>query len=192
MIKKRLLAVFMAVTLMATGIGPAVHMDNTIAVAEAAKKKAKTPSVKKIRKAVVKVYGDEYAPDILLTAEEINERYGIIPAWYTDIIAEIPMISANNDTLIIAKAKNKKTRNKIKKCLTKYKEDQLNLTMQYPAAIYKLQGSTIFVKDNYVFLVMLGFIDNSIEQTGTDEQIVEAYKAETQKGVDAIKALFKK
>ena len=50
----------------------------------------------------------------------------------------------------------------------------------------------MYVKDNYVFFLLLGSVDSSLEETGTDEQIIEAYQDEVQKAVDAINSLFKK
>ena len=58
--RKKLLAVILAASLAA---GSAAHVpvfnDNTV-LAEAAKKKVKTPSVKKIRKAITDLLGEDY------------------------------------------------------------------------------------------------------------------------------------
>jgi len=185
---KKIFAVMLALSLAAGSIIP-VAPGSVPAVAEAAKKKL--PSVKKIRKTVANQYGENYVPDMPLTNDEIKERYGIQPSWYTDIIAEVPMISVNIDTLIVVKAKNKNTRKKVRKQLADYRQDQIDNSLQYPMNALKLQASRVYVKDNYVFFIMLGFVDSSIEQTGTDEEIIEAYKAENQKAVNAINSLFK-
>lgn len=189
--RKRLLAVIMALSLAS---GSAVYWQvphNGVVVAEAAKKKVKTPSIKKIRKAVVNTFGENYVANMSLTSEDIKQQYGISPSWYTDIVAEVPMISAHVDTFIAVKAKNKNTRKKVKSKLAEYRNTLIADTMQYPMNVLKIQASRIYVKDNYVFFIMLGFIDNSTEETGTDEQIIDAYKAENQKAVDAINLLFK-
>ena len=156
------------------------------------RQRGKTPSVKKLRKAIVNEFGENYLADMSLTKDEIKERYGIAPSWYTDIIAEIPMMSAHVDTLVIARAKNKNTKKKIKKQLTDYRNTLVNDTMQYPMNLLKIQASKVYVKDNYVFFLLLGSVDSSLEETGTDEQIIEAYQDEVQKAVDAINSLFKK
>ena len=189
--RKRLLAVIMALSLAAGSAAVVPVLNNGQVVAEAAKKKVKKPSIKKIRKAVVNVFGENYAANITLTSEEIKQRYGISPSWYTDITAEVPMMSAHVDTFIAVKAKNKNTRKKIKKKLAEYRNTLVADTMQYPMNIPKIQASMVYVKDDYVFFIMLGFIDSSIEETGEDEQMIEAYKAENQKAVDAINSLFK-
>lgn len=187
--KKKILAVVLAVSLASASVMPTVPWNNLAVVGEAAKKKQ--PSVKKLRNAIADKYGESYAPDVSLTASEINQRYGIKASWYSDILSEVPMISANVDTLVIVKAKNKNTKKQIKKQLLDYKKKQIDETMQYPMNIPKVQASRVYVKDNYVFFIMLGFIDSSLEETATDEQLIEAYKAENKKAVDAINALFK-
>ncbi len=187
--KKKILAVIFAVSLASASVIPAIPLNSPSVTVEAAKKKQ--PSVKKIRKAIADKYGESYVPDVSLTDSEITQRYGIKSSWYSDISAEVPMISNNVDTLVIVKAKNKNTRKKIKKQLVSYRQKQIDETMQYPMNIPKVQASKVYVKDNYVFFIMLGFIDSSLEETGTDEQLIEAYKAENKKAVDAINALFK-
>jgi len=191
--KKKLLVTLLALSLAAGSLAPVSPLDNTAVVAKAAKKKLKkkTPSVNKIYKAVVAKFGEGYLADLKLTKDEIKLRYGISSSWYTDIIAEIPMMSAHVDTLIIAKAKNKTAKNKIKKKLTSYRQALVKDTNQYPMNLMKIQASKVYVKDNYVFFIMLGSIDTKLEETGTDEQILEAYKKENQKAVSAINAQFK-
>lgn len=189
--KQKILATMLALSLAASSTIPAIPLNNQSVVAEAAKKKQKQPSVKKIRNAIADKYGESYAPNVTLTASEINQYFGIKTSWYSDALAEMPMISTNVDTLVIVKAKNKNTKKKIKKQLLDYRSKQINETMQYPMNIPKVQASRVYVKDNYVFFIMLGFIDSSLEETGTDEQLIDAYKAENKKAVDAINALFK-
>lgn len=186
--KKKILAVMLAAVL-ASGSVPAMDLTNNTFAAEAAKKKV--PSLKKIHKAITDKYGDNFVADVSLTKEEIKVRYGISQSWYTDISAEVPMISANVDTLVIAKSKNKNTKKKIKSALVKYRQSLVDDTMQYPMNVMKIQASRVYVKGDYVFYIMLGFIDDEIEKTGTDEQILAAYKAQNKKAVDAINALFK-
>lgn len=190
--RKKLLAVILAASLAA---GSAAHVpvfnDNTV-MAEAAKKKAKTPSVKKIRKAITDLLGENYLANMSLTKDEIKERFGLQPSWYTDVIAEIPMMTAHVDTLVIAKAKNKNTKKKIKKQLTDYRNMLVNDTLQYPMNLLKIQASKVYVKDNYVFFLLLGHVDSSSEETSTEEQLIEAYKAEIKKITDTINSLFKK
>ncbi|MCI8770497.1 MAG: DUF4358 domain-containing protein [Lachnospiraceae bacterium] len=192
--RKKLLVTLLALSLTAGCIAPVSLVSNQAVVAEAAKKKPKKktpPTVKKIYKAVVAKYGDNYLANMKLSKDDIKLRYGIASSWYTDIIAEIPMMSAHVDTLIIAKAKNKAGKQKIKKQLTNYRQQLIKDTCQYPMNQLKIQASKVYVKDDYVFFIMLGSVDSKIEEGGSDEQIIEAYKKENQKAVSAINALFK-
>lgn len=191
--RKKILATLLALSLLAGNIAPASLLTDNTFVAEAAKKttKKKTPSIKKLYNAIVNKFGDNYLADMPLTKEDIKARYGLSQSWYTDIIAEVPMMSAHVDTLVIAKAKNKNTKKKIKNKLTAYRQGLINDTMQYPMNLLKIQASRVYVKGDYVFFIMLGYVDSNKEETNTEEQLIEAYKAENQKAVDAINSLFK-
>ena len=187
--RKKLVAALLAVSLTAGSLGAVPMPGNTEVVAEAAKKK--TPTVKKIRQAIMKKFGNNYLADLLLTKTEIKQRYGISSSWYSDIIAEVPMMSAHVDTLIIAKAKNKTSKKKIKKKLTDYRANLIKDTCQYPMNLLKIQASGVYEKDNYVFFIMLGQVDSKTAESMTEEQIIKAYKAENQKAVSVINSLFK-
>ncbi len=186
--RKKLLAALLAVSLTAGSVAPVSLPGNTAVVAEAAKKKE--PSVKKLYKAIVKKYGDDYLADMTLSEKEIKQRYGISSSCYTDIKAEIPMMSAHVDTLVIARAKNKTSKTKIKKKLTAYRKGLIEDTHQYPINESKIQASKVYVKGNYVFFIMLGVIDRKLEEAEPEEQI-KAYQAQNQKAISAINALFK-
>mgnify|MGYP000429426894 CR=1 FL=1 len=67
---------------------------------------------------------DDYIPSEKVSKKELKERYGISSKWYSAAIAEVPMISANADTLVIVKAKNAASK----------KEN--------PVGIKKIQGGT--------------------------------------------------
>lgn len=100
-------------------------------------------------------------------------------------------MSAHVDTLVIAKAKNKASKKKIKKKLTDYRAGLIKDTCQYPMNLLKIQASRVYEKDNYVFFIMLGQVDSKIQETATEEQIIKAYKAENKKAVSVINSLFK-
>jgi len=190
--RKKLLAVMLAASLAA---GSAAHVpvlnDNAV-VAEAAKKKVKAPSVKKLRKAIADLLGENYLANMLLAKDKINERFGLQSSWYTDVIAEIPMMSGHVDTLVIAKDKNKNTKKKIKNKLSAYRKMLINDTIQYPSNLLKIQASKVYVKDNYVFFLLLGHVDSKMEENSTEEQVIEAYKDEIKKIIDTINSSFKK
>lgn len=187
--KKKLFTIMLIMSLTICSITPHTVLPKTEIAADAAKKK--TPSVSKLRKAIEDAYGDNFVANMELTKEEIKERYKIQSSWYSSASAQVPMISAQVDTLIIVKAKNAKTKKKVKKALTEYRQSLIDDTMQYPMNVPKIAASRVYVKDNYVFFIMLGFIDSSIEESDDTEAMVTAYKEQNKIAVDAINALFK-
>ncbi len=184
--KKQMLSAALAVALAAGAVTAPVG--NHEITAEAAKKKA--PTIKKIHKAVADAYGENFVANYALTAEEANERFGLSSGWYKAVSADIPMISTNIDTLVIVRSKNAKSKKKIKKALKNYQQVQINDTMQYPNNLLKAQASKVYVKGEYVFFIMLGFIDNALEEAGVEEDMIEGYREQNQIAVDAIDSLF--
>ena len=110
--------------------------------------------------------------------------------WYSAAIAEVPMISANADTLVIVKAKNAASKKKIRSALKKYREELIQDTCQYPMNQLKIQASKVYVKGNYVCFIMLGTISNKQEEQSEDK-VIAAYKKQNEKAVKAINKLYK-
>ena len=48
----------------------------------------------------------------------------------------------------------------------------------------------MYVKGDYVCFIMLGVLDNETSQQTDESKVIEAYKAENDKAVAAINALF--
>ena len=86
-----------------------------------------------------------YIPSEKVSKKELKERYGISSKWYSAAIAEVPMISANADTLVIVKAKNAASKKKIRSALKKYREELIQDTCQYPMNQLKIQASKVYV-----------------------------------------------
>lgn len=189
--KKKILTLLLATSLTVGTISSAVAVPDKTFVAEAAKKK-KLPGIKKVHDAIKAAYSEkDFAVNVALTKDEIKDMYGIPSSWYTAASAEVPMISVNVDTLVIVKAKNSSTKKKIKKKLTEYRQSLINDTMQYPMNVLKIQASRVYEKGDYVFFIMLGFIDQDLQQTGTESEILDAFRAKNNKAVKAINALYK-
>ena len=187
--KRKIIAVVLALAFVAGAIPASIKVQKSFMV-EAAKKKQ--PTIKKLHSAIKDAYGENYVANMSLTNEEINQRYGLSSSWYTAAVSDIPMMSAHIDTLVIVKAKNAKTKKKIKKKLLEYQNVQINDTLQYPMNLLKAQASRIYTKGDYVFFFMLGFIDSALEETETEENQIAAYKEQNQIAVDTVKELFAK
>lgn len=185
--KKKLLGLLLALVCALTALPAVTALEQPVTMEAATKK---SPSISKVYSAVKNAYGDDYLPDVRLSKDEIKARYGISSSWYTSAIAEVPMISANVDTLVIVKAKNADAKKKIKAALKDYRRDLIADTHQYPMNQLKIQASKVYVKGNYVCFIMLGTLDRE-QENQEDSKVIAAYKKLNNKAVTAIKNLYK-
>lgn len=149
-----------------------------------------SPEPDAVYEAVKAAYGENYLPNMRLTDEEIEVRYGISGDLYSSAIAEVPMISTQVDELVLVKAKDEAARDTIEEALTAFQNVLKEDTFQYPANQLKIQASQVYVKGDYVCFIMLGVLDSETAQQADEGKVIEAYKAENEKAVTAIDALF--
>ena len=149
-----------------------------------------SPEPDAVYEAVKAAYGENYLPNMRLTDEEIEVRYGISGDLYSSAIAEVPMISTQVDELVLVKAKDEAARDTIEEALTAFQNVLKEDTFQYPANQLKIQASQVYVKGDYVCFIMLGVLDNETAQQADEGKVIEAYKAENEKAVKAIEKLF--
>ncbi len=149
-----------------------------------------TVSIDTIYQAVKEAYGDDYLPSVMLSEDEILAMYGIQPDWCEELIAEVPIISAQVDTFIGVKAKEENLA-QVSDAVNAYSEALKNDTMQYPINLNKIAASTIVTIGNYVFFIILGNI-SAEEEEGDDAAQIEAYEARNQVAVDTIESLLLK
>lgn len=164
--------------------GTQEQTDTPVAVEE------KSPEIDAVYEAVKAAYGENYLPNMRLTDEEAEARYGITGDLYSSMIAEVPMISAQVDELVIVKVTDEAARDKVEQALTGYQDVLKNDTFQYPANQLKIQASKVYVRGDYVCFLMLGTLDNETVQQEDEGKVIEAYKVENDKAVAAIDALF--
>lgn len=176
--KKKLIAMLIACLCVVEAASVVVPFSEPVTVEAATKKtskKKKTPNLNKVYNAVKDAYGKDYIPDIKLSKDEVNVRYGLKKEWYSGVVAELPMISVNADELVIVKAKDADSKKKIKNALKQYQKNLMENMHQYPANQLKVQASKVYVKGNYVCFFVLGSIDSKTEQK-SDEKVIAAYK----------------
>lgn len=153
---------------------------------------AATPSASKLASAVKKAYGDSYLPNYKLDKDEIKSKYGVDSSLYASAYAEVPMISAQVDQLVIFKAKNASSKKKILTAVKKYQKDLKADTMQYPMNSLKIQGSKVYANGNYVCFFMLGgSVSKSIEESGSEAEIIKAHQQLNKKAVNTVKNKLK-
>lgn len=120
-----------------------------------------------IKSAILEQVGDNYFPNMALMPDMLEAQFGITADMYVDYFAEMPMISANVDTLLIIKAKDGKVED-VEAALEAYRDVQVNEALQYPKNIGIVQASRIETIGNYVCFSQLGgdvmdIVDNGDE-----------------------------
>lgn len=152
---------------------------------------AASPSAATLAKAVRNAYADGYLPDYKLSKDEIKSRYGVDESLYASAYAQVPMISARVDEIVIFKAKNSASKKKILAAVKQYQKKLKADTMQYPSNVLKIQGSKVYKKGKYVCFFMMGDVSLSVEENGSEEDIIKAYQAQNMKAVNAVKSKLK-
>ncbi len=114
-----------------------------------------TEEMESIKTAVQDELGDNYFPNMPLMPDMLEAQFGITADMYDDYFAEMPMISANVDTLLIIKAKDGNVED-VEAALEAYRDVQINGAMQYPKNLGAVQASRIETIGNYVCFSQLG------------------------------------
>ena len=149
-----------------------------------------SPEPEALYEAVKDAYGEDYLPNMRLTDEEIESYFGVTKDLYASAIVEIPMISTQVDTFALFQAKDEASKEALKEALVAYQGVLENDTFQYPANLLKIQASTVFMKGDYVCFIMLGTLDNETMQQEDESKVIEAYRAENEKAIEAMRTLF--
>ena len=144
-------------------------------------------AAQKILDAIKEAYGEDYLPNTPIPEELLSGTYGLDPDTYTEIAAEMPMISANVDTVIIVKAASGKTGD-IKAALTAYHDRLVNESLQYPQNVAKVNAAQVVANRDYVAFIMLGKIDE--RGNASDSERAEFAEEQVKIGIDAFNAYF--
>lgn len=171
-----------------TDVTPSAGADAPVVTVQA----ASAPSASKLAKAVKKAYGNNYLPNFKLGKNDIKDKYGVASSLYSSAYAEVPMISAQADEMVIFKAKNSASKKKIVTAIKKYQKNLIENSMQYPMNVLKVQASKVYTNGKYVcFFILGGYVDMKTEENGSDEQILKAYQDMNKKAVNAVKNSLK-
>ena len=137
----------------------------------------------KIREA----YGDDYLPNELIPGEMIESVFGLTEDMYSAVTAEMPMISAYPDTVVVVEAKEGKV-DDVEAALNAYRDYQVNEALQYPMNVAKVNASKVVKNGNFVAFIMAGAIDERGDVS--DEDMASFAQEQTQIGVDAFNSCF--
>lgn len=138
-------------------------------------------SLESSRDAVSSAY-ENYIPNMPYDETAIKELFGIDSSWYDGVVAEGPMISAHVDTFIAIHPTEGNLEN-VETALINYKDYLVNESFQYPMNLDKVKAATVTVIGENVYFIMLGFIDDAIEDS---EKRLEGFNAQNNIAVDAI------
>jgi len=146
-----------------------------------------------IRNNIVKMYGTTYYPNVKVHADEeylkmyMADTLKLDAAWVNDIIIEVPMISANVDTLILVNPTEGNAEN-VLAALTEYKRFLVEETMQYPMNEARVQKPVVQQVGDYVcFSILGGAIDDpSVYGFTTDEELADYYEQMNMNAIYAI------
>ena len=114
-----------------------------------------TASLDDIVNTIKNAYGESYLPNMQVEPDVFNELTGLTSEDYIEYFAEMPMISAQVDTLFVVKATEDNI-GKVAEKLTSYRDMLLHDSFQYPANMPKIEASVVEVYDDYVVFMMLG------------------------------------
>lgn len=176
----------MGVQMLPNTVSGLSELNGTVTIQAASK-----PSAKKLAKAVKKAYGEDYLPQYLLGKSEIEDKYGIKSSLYSSAYAEVPLMSAHVDELVIFKAKNKDSGKKILNALKSYQKKLKESTLNYPMNQLKTQASKVYKNGNYICFIMLGRISAKTEESTNENDIIKAYQKQNKKAVNVIKKQLK-
>ena len=137
-----------------------------------------------VKDAVVEQLGDDYWPDSAMNGDMLESFFGVTADMYDDFMSEMPMISANVDTLVVVKAKDGKA-DAVETALKEYQQQMVEDTMQYPMNLPKIQASKVEKIGNYVCYVQLG-ADTSEEN---EEDAIRQCQEANDTAIEAIKSV---
>ncbi len=143
-----------------------------------------TEEMEGLKAAIKEAVGDNYFPDMALLPDMLEMQCGITPDLYEDYLAEMPMISANVDTLLIIRAKDDKV-DAVEEALNAYRDAKVSDTMQYPKNLGIIQASRVDRIGNYVCFVQLGGYVDDLLDSG-DEAVISHCQELNQLVIDTV------
>ena len=144
-----------------------------------------------LQAAVQEALGDAYWPNMDIDAQMLEDLFGVPAELYEEFSGQMPMISANVDTLLIFKAAEGKEAD-LEAALNAYRDHNVNDAMQYPSNMGKVQASQIETFGRYVCFVQLGGDVTEVEESAEDSDaaVIEHCEKENAKALEAIEELL--
>lgn len=148
----------------------------------------------KMRNEIVKWYGTTYYPNVKVHEDEaylgtyLTDTLKLDAAWIDDIIIEVPMISANADTLILVDPSEGNAEN-VLNALQAYKTYLVEESFQYPMNEARVKTAAVAQVGEYVCFSILGGAVDYPEEMGitTEEELASYYEAMNQTAIEALR-----
>lgn len=145
-------------------------------------------TVDDILNAIKAAYGENYLPNMEIDPESLEMEFGLTSDMYEAVKAELPMIGAHADRVVIVKATEGRV-DDVEAALITAKENKVNDTFQYPMNLPKINATKIVRNGDFVCFLMVGAINENMD--ATEEQVKQFAEDEVEKGVNAFNDLFK-
>lgn len=141
-------------------------------------------TLEEMKQAVVEALGDSYWPNATIPADALDRVYGIEKDMYHEILAEMPMVTTNVDTLILVRAKDDEI-DDVEEELMEYRRGAIESVTHSSMNADKVRASRIETFGNIVCFVQLGGDTTDAFEKGNDA-VVEHCQQENEKALDAI------
>ncbi len=125
-----------------------------------------------LEREVKELLGDNYWPEVNLSAAELEKLTGITEDMYLDFLAERQVLDAHIDMMIIIHAKEDYV-GEIERNLEAYRSGVIEQNRNHPQNLGKAKASRLETIDNYVCFVQLGADTTFLADKG--QEAVTAY-----------------
>lgn len=150
-------------------------------------------AVADLQTAVAEELGENYWPNMEVPAEMLGDMYNLTEDLYEEVIAQMPAISVNVDTLIIVKAAEGKEQ-AVEEALLAWKKYNVEEALQYPMNMGKVQAATVQTYGRYVCLAQLGADTSAVAEGAEDMEaaVIRHCEEENAKALAVIEAMLTK
>ncbi len=145
-------------------------------------------TVDEIYEAIKAAYGDSYLPNMEIPADFLESEFGLTSDMYEEVRAEMPMIGAHADRVVVVKAAEGKA-DAVEAALNAAKESKINESLQYPMNLAKVNATQVVRNGDFVCFLLVGAIDE--RENPTEEEAATFAKDEVAKAVNAFEECFK-
>lgn len=116
---------------------------------------------------VKELLGDNYWPEVNLSAAELEKLTGITEDMYVDFLAERQILDAHIDTMIIIHAKEDYV-GAIEQAIESYRSGLIEQNKNYPQNLSKARASRIETINDYICFVQLGADTTALADRGNE------------------------